>query len=82
MIYDVSHTTTFDYTQSVSISQQVLRLKPRSFDGQAVHDWRLDVHPVAGPLNLSEGLMFMNRHLGHHLRQLDRIRRHPNFPPA
>ena len=40
------------------------------------------MHPVAGPLNLREGLMFMNRHLEHHLRQLDRIRRHPNFPAA
>ena len=40
------------------------------------------MHPVAGPLNLKEALLFMQRHLDHHLRQLDRIRQHPKFPAA
>jgi len=38
------------------------------------------MHPVAGPLNLHEALVFMTRHLDHHLRQLDRIATSKNFP--
>ncbi len=38
------------------------------------------MHPVAGPLNLSEGLLFMTRHLDHHLRQLDRIVAGKTYP--
>jgi hypothetical protein len=37
-------------------------------------------HPVAGPLNVREGLLFLVRHLRHHLRQIERTRRHPAFP--
>ena len=50
MIYDVTHITTFNYAQSVSISQQVLRLKPRSFDQQSVISFDLDVKPRRGPV--------------------------------
>jgi len=49
MIYNVSHTTTFRYTQSVSISHQVLRLKPRSFEQQNVLDWQLEISPRRSP---------------------------------
>jgi hypothetical protein len=37
-------------------------------------------HPVAGPWNVEEALVFLVAHLDHHLRQLDRIQRHPAFP--
>ncbi len=50
MIYDVTHITTFNYAQSVSISQQVLRLKPRSFDQQSVLSFELDIKPRRGPV--------------------------------
>ncbi len=40
------------------------------------------VHPVAGPMNVSETLGFLERHFDHHLRQLDRIRRSPGYPAA
>ena len=50
MIYDVTHITTFNYAQSVSISQQVLRLKPRSFDQQCVISFDLEVKPRRGPV--------------------------------
>jgi uncharacterized damage-inducible protein DinB len=32
-------------------------------------------HPIAGPLNVEEGLLFLIRHLAHHQRQLERIRK-------
>ena len=38
------------------------------------------MHPVAGPLDLEEALLFLGRHLDHHLRQIGRIRQHPRFP--
>lgn len=37
-------------------------------------------HPIAGPLNVEEALVFLVRHLDHHLRQIDRIQKHPDFP--
>ncbi len=37
-------------------------------------------HPVAGPLDLSEAMLFLVRHFDHHLRQAGRIRRSPTFP--
>ena len=37
-------------------------------------------HPIAGPLNVEESLEFLVGHLDHHLRQLNRIRKHPDFP--
>lgn len=37
-------------------------------------------HPIAGPLNLREGLLFLQRHTRHHQRQLERLKRHSRFP--
>lgn len=37
-------------------------------------------HPIAGPLNVAETVTFLATHVEHHLRQLDRIRAHPDFP--
>jgi hypothetical protein len=39
-------------------------------------------HPVAGPLTLVQAVHFLNSHFDHHLYQVDRIRKHPGFPPA
>lgn len=39
-------------------------------------------HPIAGPLTLREGLLFLSRHLAHHRAQLERLRHHSRFPHA
>lgn len=39
-------------------------------------------HPIAGPLNLREGLLFLQRHTRHHRDQLERLKRHARFPRA
>lgn len=39
-------------------------------------------HPIAGPLNLREGLLFLQRHMRHHQEQLERLKRHARFPHA
>jgi transglutaminase-like putative cysteine protease len=45
MIYDVRHRTIFNYEQSVSVSQHVLHLQPRSSALQTCSEYRLDVTP-------------------------------------
>ena len=37
-------------------------------------------HPVAGPLDLLQGLDFLGQHFDHHLRQIRRIRSAAGFP--
>jgi uncharacterized damage-inducible protein DinB len=37
-------------------------------------------HPVGGPLTVEQALDFLVMHLDHHLRQIERIQRHPEFP--
>lgn len=37
-------------------------------------------HPIAGPWNVEEALVFLVAHLDHHLRQLARIQHDPAFP--
>lgn len=39
-------------------------------------------HPIAGPLNLREGLLFLERHTRHHQEQLERLMHHSRFPRA
>ncbi len=39
-------------------------------------------HPVAGPLTVEESLTFLAGHVEHHLRQIGRIRAHPDFPAS
>jgi hypothetical protein len=38
-------------------------------------------HPVGGPFTVEDSLEFLVAHLDHHLRQIERIRRNPSFPP-
>ncbi len=37
-------------------------------------------HPIAGPWNVEEAVVFLVNHLDHHLRQLARIQSQPDFP--
>ncbi len=45
MIYHVRHTTTYKYSQSVLLSWNQACLQPRSFFGQTVGDFQLEVEP-------------------------------------
>lgn len=48
MRYKVTHTTTYDYAESVSVSHHLAHLSPRQCDGQRVehHAWRIDPAPA------------------------------------
>jgi len=37
-------------------------------------------HPVAGMLNIIQTLRFLEAHFNHHLKQIARIKKHPDFP--
>jgi hypothetical protein len=37
-------------------------------------------HPIAGPIRFSGLPRFLRRHCAHHLQQIERIQRHPDFP--
>src|SRR5258707_11958745 len=47
MIYELTHSTSYDYSQSVSLSHHVLRLQPRDLPGQRClrHDVQIDPNP-------------------------------------
>ncbi|MEZ5658758.1 MAG: transglutaminase family protein [Burkholderiaceae bacterium] len=58
--YEVSHRTTIEYRQSVSLSQQLLRLTPRTTPQQRVETSQITVHPAsAGRLDHED--VFGNR---------------------
>src|ERR1043165_4908519 len=48
MLYEVTHTTTYEYTGAVSVSYHVLRLRPRGLDRQACrwNELHIDPRPV------------------------------------
>lgn len=37
-------------------------------------------HPRAGMLNIKQAIEFMETHISHHLKQIQRIKNHPSFP--
>ncbi len=37
-------------------------------------------HPLSGPMNMENVVKFMDNHIKHHIFQLNRIRKHSNFP--
>jgi uncharacterized damage-inducible protein DinB len=37
-------------------------------------------HPIGGPMNVEQTLLFLTRHFDHHRRQISRIRRSGAFP--
>jgi hypothetical protein len=39
-------------------------------------------HPIAGSMDLVRALRFLEAHFDHHLRQVDRLCSHPDFPMA
>lgn len=45
-------------------------------------DWSRPMmrHPLFGPLTPAEGLTFIHWHMGHHRKQIERIRRSPGYP--
>lgn len=45
MIYQVTHTTTYDYTDSVSLSHHLLRLKPRDLMHQRCQNHAVQIDP-------------------------------------
>ena len=51
-------------------------------EGFGPGDWSRPMmrHPLLGQLTPAEGLGFIHRHMGHHSRQIERIRRAPRFP--
>lgn len=45
MLYQISHTTTYTYSQSVNLEPHIIRLRPRSDGWQTLQDFALDVTP-------------------------------------
>ena len=45
-------------------------------------DWSRPMmrHPLLGPLTPAEALTFIHWHMGHHRKQIERIRRSPGYP--
>lgn len=50
--YEISHTTTYAYSQSVSVSHHAARLRPRNTPRQQCHHYHMRVRPE--PMDLSE----------------------------
>ncbi|MDA0788838.1 MAG: transglutaminase family protein [Proteobacteria bacterium] len=46
MIYETIHETRFEYSSPVSVSHQVLRLKPRATPAQTLHSWSFKAQPT------------------------------------
>src|SRR3954454_10551103 len=47
MIYKITHTSTYDYTNPVSLSHHLLKLKPRSLCFQRCISHNLQINPSA-----------------------------------
>jgi transglutaminase-like putative cysteine protease len=43
--YRIEHVTAYDYSQTVSVSHHIARLRPRSGPGQTLRDFRLEIRP-------------------------------------
>ena len=52
MDYTVLHETRYTYSSPVTVSQQLLHLKPRSLPRQVLHAWALEAEP--GPAERRE----------------------------
>lgn len=37
-------------------------------------------HPISGRFNIYQTMSFMREHIGHHVKQIERIKSNPNFP--
>ncbi len=52
MIFDIEHITKYTYEYGVSFCHNIATLKPKSFPGQTLLDYQLDISPI--PTDLSE----------------------------
>jgi hypothetical protein len=71
--------TLSDLVSRWEAAQAALRERLEEFGPQ---DWSRPMmrHPLIGRLTPSEGLTFIHWHMGHHQRQIARIRRTRGFP--
>ena len=54
MHYQITHRTTYQYDQPVSVSHHIVRVKPRSLPWQAVKEFQLEVYPAPAVLATRE----------------------------
>ncbi len=52
MNYQVSHTTIYDYHEPVSVSQHLLRLRPRTSTAQNCQDYKVSIDPEPSTIQL------------------------------
>ena len=60
-------------------AQEAMRTALGRF-GEGDWDRPMMRHPLLGPLTPAEGLTFIRWHMGHHRKQMKRIRRSPGYP--
>ena len=63
MIYQVTHTTTYDYGEPVSLCHNLVHLKPRSGPLQSTRDFHLAIEPV--PAVLDESIDYFGNPIAH-----------------
>lgn len=51
LLFEITHTTTYDYVGDVSVSHHLLRLTPRDYSKQRCLDHQLNVQPQPGTLS-------------------------------
>ncbi len=56
MIYQLSHTTSYNYESGVTFCHNIATLKPKSMLGQTLIDYQLEISPE--PTEISERLDF------------------------
>ena len=56
MVYNVLHTTSYNYEHGVSFCHNIATLKPRTISGQTLLDYKLDISP--NPAEFSEKIDF------------------------
>ncbi len=63
MRYRITHTTQYQYSQSVGLCQNEARLRPRNFWRQHCHQTRFDIYPQ--PTTFNERFDFFGNHLAY-----------------
>ena len=61
MVFLVTHITEYNYDDFVSYCHNIATLKPRSFEGQQLLDYHLEIEPI--PVNISEGTDFFGNNI-------------------
>ena len=65
MIYELTHTTTYDYVNSVSLSHHTLRLQPRDLTNQKCLQTRMQIQPGPAVVAISPRLFWKPGHVRH-----------------